>query len=241
MIRLGVNVDHIATIREARGAVAPDPIEAALIAEGAGCDGITAHIRQDERHIKERDIEILRKVIKTKLNIELSTTPKIVSFVKSVRPDWACLVPERIEEITTEGGLNIFKQEKELIRCIPELKGNGIKVTLFIEPEKEIVEKAKELGADAIEINTKSYALKPETKKEIERIAKSAEIAKSLGLEVHAGHDLNLRNLYRITEIKEIEEVNIGHSIIARAVFVGLERAVKEILDILYIVRGYKR
>lgn len=233
MIRLGVNVDHIATIREARRTVIPDPVEAALIAERAGCDGITAHLRQDERHIKRRDIELFREIIKTKLNIELSTTPGIVSFVKRVKPDWACLVPERIEEITTEGGLDIFKQEKELKKVIPELKGKGIKVTLFIEPEKNIVEKAKELGSDAIEINTKSYGLRPDSKREIKRIIESAKRAKSLGLEVHAGHDLNYRNLYRMTEIEEIEEVNIGHSIIARAIFVGLERAVKEMLEIL--------
>ncbi len=233
MIRLGVNVDHIATIREARKTVVPDPLEAALIAERAGCDGITAHLRQDERHIKRRDIKLLREVIKTALNIELSTTPDIVSFVKRVKPDWACLVPERIEEITTEGGLNIFKQVRQLRRVIPELKGKGIKVTLFIEPDKEIVEKAKELGADAIEINTRSYGLRPNSKKEIRRITESAKLAKSLGLEVHAGHDLNYKNLYRITEIEEIEEVNIGHSIIARAVFVGLENAVKELLEIL--------
>ncbi|MCK4395501.1 pyridoxine 5'-phosphate synthase [candidate division WOR-3 bacterium] len=233
MIRLGVNVDHIATIREARRTVIPDPVEAALIAERAGCDGITAHLRQDERHIKRRDIELFREIIKTKLNIELSTTPGIVSFVKRVKPDWACLVPERIEEITTEGGLDIFKQEKELKKVIPELKGKGIKVTLFIEPEKNIIEKAKELGSDAIEINTKSYGLRPDSKREIKRIIESAKHAKSLGLEVHAGHDLNYRNLYRMTEIEEIKEVNIGHSIIARAIFVGLERAVKEMLEIL--------
>ncbi len=233
MIRLGVNVDHIATIREARKTVVPDPLEAALIAERAGCDGITAHLRQDERHIKRRDIKLLREVIKTALNIELSTTPDIVSFVKRVKPDWACLVPERIEEITTEGGLNIFKQVRQLRRVIPELKSKGIKVTLFIEPDKEIVEKAKELGADAIEINTRSYGLRPNSKKEMKRIIESAKLAKTLGLEVHAGHDLNYKNLYRITEIEEIEEVNIGHSIIARAVFVGFENAVKELLEIL--------
>ncbi|TES93025.1 MAG: pyridoxine 5'-phosphate synthase, partial [Candidatus Cloacimonadota bacterium] len=144
-----------------------------------------------------------------------------------------CLVPERIEEITTEGGLNIFKQVRQLRRVIPELKSKGIKVTLFIEPDKEIVEKAKELGADAIEINTRSYGLRPNSKKEMKRIIESAKLAKTLGLEVHAGHDLNYKNLYRITEIEEIEEVNIGHSIIARAVFVGFENAVKELLEIL--------
>lgn len=233
MIRLGVNVDHIATIREARRSVVPDPVEAALIAEGAGCDGITAHLRQDERHIKRRDIKLLRDLIKTKLNIELSTTEDIVSFIKGIKPDWVCLVPERLEEITTEGGLDIFKQEKEIRRVLPEMKREGIKVTLFIEPDKKVVEKAKELGADAIEINTKSYAVSQGSKNEVGRIIESAKLAKSFGLEVHAGHDLNYRNLDKIREIEEIEEVNIGHSIIARAVFVGLERAVEEMLDML--------
>ncbi len=233
MIRLGVNVDHIATIREARKTVVPDPVKAALIAEKAGCHGITAHIRQDERHINRRDIKILKEEIQTKLNIELSTAPEIVSFVQAIKPDWVCLVPERIEEITTEGGLDIFKQEKELKKVIPELKGESIRVTVFVEPDKNIIEKAKELGADAIEINTKSYALKPNSTDEIKRIMESSKLASSLGLEVHAGHDLDYNNLSRITEIEEIEEVNIGHSIIVKAVFTGLEQAVKEILEIL--------
>lgn len=233
MIRLGVNIDHIATIREARKTIIPDPVEAALIAESAGCDGITAHIRQDERHIKKKDIELLRDVVKTQLNIELSTTPRIVAFVKRIKPDWACLVPERMEEVTTEGGLDIIKLGKKLKKPITELKKRGIKVTLFVEPEKKIVEKAKELGVNAIEINTKSYAEKPESMREFRRVQTAAELAHSLGIEVHAGHDLNYRNLYKIKEIKEIEEVNIGHSIVARAVFVGFERAVKELLHIL--------
>ena len=233
MIKLGVNIDHVATVREARGGVVPDPIEAALIAERAGCDGITAHIRQDERHIKKRDIKLLREVIKTKLNIELSTRPDIISFVKRVKPDWVCLVPERVEEITTEGGLDVFKQRKNIEKAILEMKKNHIKVTLFIEPDRNIVEMAKKVGADAIEINTKSYAKRPNSKKEFKRITSAAQLARTLELEVHAGHDLNYKNLYNIKEIEEIEEVNIGHAIIARAVFVGLERAVKEMLDLL--------
>ncbi len=233
MIRLGVNVDHVATIREARGTVIPDPVDAALIAERAGCDGITVHIRQDERHIKRRDVKLLREVVKTHLNIELSTSPKIVSFVKKVRPDWACLVPERIEEITTEGGLNLFKNSAVVKRTIEGLKSRGIKVTLFVEPEKNIVERSKEMNADAIEINTKSYGLRPKSRKERARIESAALHAHELGLEVHAGHDLNYRNICWIKTVKEIEEVNIGHIIIARAVFVGLEQAVKEMVTLL--------
>ncbi len=233
MIRLGVNVDHVATVREARKTVHPDPVDAALIAERAGCDGITVHIRQDERHIKRRDVKLLREVIKTQLNVELSTKPEIVSFVKKVKPDWACLVPERIEEITTEGGLNLFRNTAAIQRAIRALKASKIRVTLFVEPEINIVERSKELGADAIEINTKSYAEKPESKKERERVRKSAVYAYSLDLEVHAGHDLNYRNIFWVKTVKEIEEVNIGHILIARAVFVGLEQAVKEMVALL--------
>ncbi len=233
MIRLGVNVDHIATIREARKGVVPDPVEAALIAEGAGCDGITAHLRQDKRHIKEEDIRKLRKKIKTKLNIELSTTKEIVAFVKEIKPDWVCFVPERVEEITTEGGLDIIKQESILKEIIPQFTEKGIMVTLFVEPEEEIVKKAKELGANAIEINTKSYALSDASDLEVKRIIGSAKLAVSFGLEVHAGHDLNYGNLDSIKQIKEIEEVNIGHSIVSRAVFSGLGKAVKEMVEIL--------
>lgn len=233
MIRLGVNIDHVATVREARKTVVPDPIRAALIAEDAGCDSITAHLRQDERHIKKEDIKRLKENISTELNIELSTREDIVSYVKKIKPHWACLVPERVEEVTTEGGLDIFKQEQELESVIPEIKEAGIKVTLFIEPDREIVEKAKSLGADAIEFNTKSYARNPDSEKEKRRIAESGSYANSLGLEVHAGHDLNYDNLEGITEISVIEEVNIGHAIIARAIFTGLETAVKEMLNIL--------
>lgn len=233
MIRLGVNVDHVATIREARKAIRPDPVDAALIAERAGCDGITVHIRQDERHIKRRDVKLLREVVKTQLNVELSSKPEIVSFVKKVRPDWACLVPERVEEITTEGGLNLFRNTTAIRKAIGELKAKRIMVTLFVEPEIRIVEHSRELGADAIEINTKSYAERPENAKERERIRKSATHARALGLEVHAGHDLNYRNIFWIKTVKEIEEVNIGHIIIARAVFVGLDQAVKEMVTLL--------
>ncbi len=233
MVRLGVNVDHIATIREARRTVNPDPVDAALIAERAGCNGITVHLRQDERHIKKRDVQLLRSVVKTYLNVELSIKPNSVSFIKKVKPDWACFVPERIEEITTEGGLDILKQAGRVKKAIGDLKNKGIKVTVFIEPDIKMVEKSKELGVDAIEINTKSYALRPQSQKEITRIVKAAKFASALGLEVHAGHDLNYRNIYEIIKIREIEEVNIGHIIIARAVYVGLERAVKEMVDIL--------
>lgn len=233
MIRLGVNIDHVATVREARKTNVPDPVKAAIVAEDAGCNGITAHLRQDERHINKEDIKRLKERIKTQLNIELSTRRDIVSYVKDIKPHWACLVPERVEEVTTEGGLDIFKQEEELRSVIPELKESGIRITLFIEPDREIVEKAKSLGADAIEFNTKSYAINPDREKEKKRLVESGGYASSLGLEVHAGHDLNYDNLEEITEISVIEEVNIGHAIIARAVFIGLKSAVKEMLNIL--------
>lgn len=233
MIRLGVNVDHVATVREARKALHPDPVDAALVAERAGCDGITVHIRQDERHIKRRDVKLLREVVKTHLNVELSVKQEIVAFVKKVRPDWACLVPERMEEVTTEGGLNLFRNTGAIKKAVTALKARGIRVTLFVEPEIDIVERSKELGADAIEINTRRYAEKPGSKKERERIVRSATRARSLDLEVHAGHDLNYRNILWIKTVEEIEEVNIGHIIIARGVFVGLEQAVREMAALL--------
>lgn len=229
-MRLGVNVDHIATIREARGTNYPDPVEAALLAESAGADGITCHIRVDRRHIKERDIKILRELVKTHLNVECSLDKEIGAFLKSVKPDWVCLVPERPEEITTEGGLDVRKVKGEVEKATNEFKGSGIKVTFFIEPEKEIVELSAKLGADAVELNTGSWCDNP-TEANFIKIEEAAQVGITLGLEVHAGHGLNLQNIGDIVEIEEISELNIGHSIIARSLIVGIERAVSEMKE----------
>ena len=229
-MRLGVNVDHIATIREARGTKYPDPVEAALLAESVGADGITCHIRVDRRHIKERDVRLLRELIKTHLNVECSLDSEIQKFLKSVKPDWVCLVPERPEEITTEGGLDIRKVKEQIKKTTREFKDSGVKVTFFIEPEKELVELSLKLGADAVELNTGSWCDNP-TEGKLQKIEDAAQVGVTLGLEVHAGHGLNLQNVGDIIEIEEISELNIGHSIIARSLIVGIERAVSEMKE----------
>jgi pyridoxine 5-phosphate synthase len=229
-MRLGVNVDHVATIREARGTSYPDPIEAALLAESAGADGITCHIRVDRRHIKERDIKILREVVKTHLNVECSLNKEIGAFLKTVKPDWVCIVPERPEEITTEGGLDLMKVSKEVEKATREFKCSGIKVTLFIEPDSKAVELSSKLGADAVELNTGSWCENP-TLNKFRKIEEATQVGITLGLEVHAGHGLNLQNVGYIVEIEEISELNIGHSIIARSLMVGIERAVSEMKE----------
>jgi pyridoxine 5-phosphate synthase len=229
-MRLGVNIDHIATIREARGTNYPDPVEAALLAESVGADGITCHIRVDRRHIKERDIKLLRELVKTHLNVECSLSKEIGAFLRTVKPDWVCLVPERPEEITTEGGLNLVKVSKEVKKATDEFKRAGIKVTLFIEPDNKIVELSSKLGANAVELNTGSWCEDP-TLNKLRKIEDAAQVGITLGLEVHAGHGLNLQNVCHIVTIEEISELNIGHSIIARSLIVGIERAVSEMKE----------
>jgi len=229
-MRLGVNIDHVGTIREARGMRYPDPVEAALLAESAGADGITAHLRIGRRHIKERDIRILREVVKTHLNVEASLDKEIQSMLLDIKPDWVCLVPEREEEITTEGGLNLKTVPGEIEKATTKLKKSGIMVTFFIEPEVEMVEMASDLGACAVELNTGKWSEYPgdANYKEIEG---AAQVGIARGIEVHAGHGLNLRNVGRIAIIEEINELNIGHAIISRAIIVGMERAVAEMKE----------
>ncbi|MCK4420367.1 pyridoxine 5'-phosphate synthase [candidate division WOR-3 bacterium] len=229
-MRLGVNIDHVATIREARGTRYPDPIEAALLAESAGADGITAHIRIDRRHIKERDIRILKEVVKTYLNVEASLDSEIQSFLRDVKPHWVCLVPEREQEITTEGGLNLPKVAGEVEEVTDKLKYSGIMVTFFIEPEKKMVEMASKLGACAVELNTGKWSENP-CAENYKKIEEAVQVGIAIGLEVHAGHGLNLQNVGAIAEIEEISELNIGHAIIARAIIVGMESAVAEMKE----------
>lgn len=237
MIRLGVNIDHVATLREARKEKYPEPIEAALIAESAGADGITVHLRMDRRHIKERDVRLLKEVVKTHLNVECSLDRGIQDFINEVKPHWVCLVPERPEEITTEGGLDLRKVFNDVRSAIERLKSNNINVTIFVEPDIEIPSLALDAGADAIEINTGGYADKGDLEilKNIEKVARKAS---SLGLEVHAGHGLNLRNVGEIARIHEIVELNIGHAIVSRAVIVGMHEAVREMKEAILISRG---
>lgn len=236
MVHLGFNIDHIATIREARKATEPDPVAAAIFAELAGVDQITIHLRGDRRHIQERDLRVLRKVIRTKLNLEMATTDAMKDIAIEIKPDSVCLVPEKPEEVTTEGGLDLAKAEKDVNAILPQLKEAGIRVTVFVEPDDQQIEIAKSLGVHAIEINTGQYAeakTKGKIKGELERVATGASLAASLGLEVHAGHGLDYRNVVEIVNIPEIEELNIGHSIVSRAVFVGTEKAIREMLELL--------
>jgi pyridoxine 5-phosphate synthase len=240
MIRLGVNVDHVATLRQARGIDVPDPVEAALLAEQAGADGITVHLREDRRHIQERDVRLLRERARSKVNLEMAVTPAILAFAESARPDDACFVPEKREELTTEGGLDIVTHKAKVQDAVERLQACGIHVSLFIDPEEAQIETADEIGAHAIEIHTGAYcnATGAAREKELAAIVTAAAMARRLGLEVHGGHGLNYDNVLPVAKIPEIVELNIGHSIIARAVIVGIAQAVREMKELLNRVRA---
>lgn len=239
MIRLGVNVDHVATVRQARRAEVPDPVAAALLAEKAGADGITIHLREDRRHIQERDVERLREQAATKINLEMAVTPAMVAYAEKIRPHDACFVPEKREELTTEGGLDVVAHKIKMKDAVKKLQDRGIHVSLFIDPMQTQIETAKEVGADAIEIHTGAYCnvAMAARQRELAAIADAAALARRLGLEVHAGHGLDYGNVLPIAKIPEIVELNIGHSIIARAVIVGISQAVTEMKELLNRVR----
>ncbi len=235
-MRLFINIDHIATLRQARKESEPDPVTAAAICELAGADGIVCHLREDRRHIIDRDVRILRDTIKTKLDLEMAATDEMVKIACEIKPELATLVPEKREEITTEGGLNLSQNEIRITSAIEKLKDAGIKSSLFIEPYPDNVDSALELGADIVEIHTGKYAnVKSIEEKliELEKIRQTALTAKELGLGVNAGHGLNYLNIVAVANIYDIDEVSIGHSIIARAVFKGLHEAVKDMLTII--------
>jgi pyridoxine 5-phosphate synthase len=234
MIRLGVNVDHVATVRQARGIDAPDPVAAALLAEKGGADGITVHLREDRRHIQQRDVERLRATLKVKLNLEMAVTPEMVRLAEELRPDDACFVPERRQELTTEGGLDVAAQKFKIRDAALRLQARGIRVSLFVGPDENQVEASKETGAHAIEIHTGSYAnAKGDGWQELGDISAAVALGRRLGLEVHAGHGLNYENVTPIAQMPEIVELNIGHSIVARAIMVGMEQAVREMKELL--------
>ena len=240
MLRLGVNVDHVATLRQARRAEVPDPVEAALLAEQAGADGITVHLREDRRHIQERDVTLMRTRLRTKLNLEMAVTPAMIAFAETLAPDDACFVPEKRAELTTEGGLNVVAQRQKISAAVERLQDRGVRVSLFVDPERSQIESSKEVGAHAVEIHTGTYCNAAETARESEReaVAAAATLARNLGLEVHAGHGLDYANVSPIASIPEIVELNIGHSIIARAVIVGIEQAVREMKQLLAKARA---
>jgi len=236
MLELSVNVDHVATLREARKAQEPDPVIAALLAELAGAKGITVHLRKDRRHIQERDLNILRSTVKTKLNLEMGTDEEIVRIALKIKPDLCTLVPEKGEEITTEGGLNLSQKTSRLKEVITLLHERGIPVSLFINPDSNSVRKAHKLGVEVVELHTGIYAEANsplEVATQLEKLAGAAGLAKKLGLRVNAGHGLNYQNVRKVCLIEEIKELSIGHSIIARACLVGIERAVKEMIELI--------
>ena len=230
MTRLGVNVDHVATVRQARMIDIPDPVEAALLAEQAGADVITVHLREDRRHIQERDVARLRQRLAARLNLEMAGTPEMTRQALTLKPDDVCLVPERREELTTEGGLDVVTHGKQLKNVVSRLREAGIRVSLFVDPDLKQLEASRELGADGVEIHTGAYANAggPGVKQELEAVRQASAAAAGLGLEVHGGHGLNAGNVTPIAAIEEIVELNIGHSIVARSIMVGMVQAVKE-------------
>ena len=235
--RLGVNIDHVATLRQARGNVPyPDPVTAAALCELAGADQITVHLREDRRHIQDRDVKLLKETVQTRLNLEMANAPEIVKIAMYLKPYSTCLVPERREEVTTEGGLDVNLHLAAIKKTVDLLRETGIVVSLFIDPDVEQVRAAHKAGADAIEIHTGRYC-DAETEalreREFQAVVNTAKTAKKLNLRVHAGHGLNYVNVRPLTAIKEIEEYNIGHAIVARAVLVGLDRAVREMKALL--------
>ena len=240
MAKLAVNVDHVATLREARRAIEPDPVIAAALAELSGAEGVIVHLREDRRHIKERDLYLLRQTVKTSLNLEMAATDEMVNIALDIRPDVVTLVPERREEVTTEGGLNVLGQMDSIVQATKRLQKAGILISIFVDPEPEQIRASKEkVGADMIEIHTGIYcdAKGEERERELKRILEAVNTAHGLGLIVKAGHGLNYFNIQPLVGIKEIYEFSIGHSIVARAVLVGFERAVREMVEIIKMKR----
>ena len=234
-LKLGVNIDHVATLRQARGGIEPRPLEAARVALEAGADSIVVHLREDRRHINEEDVRKLRKAA-SYLNLEMSIVPEIVDIAVDIKPDQATLVPEKREELTTEGGLDVAAGKKEIGKAIKNLQKAGIKVSLFIDPDDIQVKAASEVGANLIELHTGSFANAADEKarnQQLEKLSSATELAIKAGLIVAAGHGLNYQNVKEVAGIKGIEELNIGHSIISRAVFAGLDKAVREMIGLI--------
>lgn len=237
--RLYINIDHVATLRQARRGAEPDPLEAARVCEAAGADGITAHLREDRRHIQDSDVRELRKVIKTYFNLELACVPEMLSIALATRPEQVTLVPERREEVTTEGGLSLTHDPARIRAAIEELRAAGIRTALFIDPSTEDVERSRDLGCDAVELHTGRYSHAPADRERLDEIRAAAERGVALGLAVHAGHGLTIGNVRAVSAVPEIEELNIGHSIVSRAVFVGLAAAVAEMKEVICAARMF--
>ena len=234
--RLGVNVDHVATLRQSRRTTYPDPVLAAMLAELAGADQITIHLREDRRHIQERDLAVLRKTVQTRLNLEMAATQEMVKIAFETKPDTCTLVPERREELTTEGGLDVAANRDALRKVVKTLKDAEIKVSIFVDPDMDQIRAAHRVEADVVEIHTGRYAdarLAQDRRRELARVVDTAKAAAKLGLEVAAGHGLNYQNVLPVAALPEIEELNIGHAIVGHAIMVGMERAVREMRELL--------
>jgi pyridoxine 5-phosphate synthase len=234
MIRLGVNIDHVATVRQARRTIEPDPVAAAVLALLGGADGITIHLREDRRHIQDRDLHLLRQVVTTRLNLEMAAVDEILTIACAAKPDEATLVPEKREEVTTEGGLDVLAHKDAVGKAVEQLLAAGIEVSVFVDPHLLQIETAKLLGAKAVEIQTARYSEARTAKQretELTALTEAAAYARDHGLHVHMGHGLNYTNVQAVTRIPGVEELNIGHSIVSRAVLVGMERAVREMKE----------
>ena len=236
-ILLGVNIDHVATLRNARGTHYPEPVHAGLLAEQSGADSITVHLREDRRHIKDRDVEILAKTLTTKLNLELAVTPEMINIGCAIKPDFVCLVPEKREEITTEGGLDVITHMTSVTEAVKQLQDHGIRVSLFIDADPRQLDAAQQTGAEMIEIHTGAYADEENTQEQLSTIIRAVEHGVELGLQVNAGHGLHYHNVKPIAAIPGIVELNIGHAIIARSVFSGLAGAVSEMKRLMLEAR----
>lgn len=240
-ILLGVNIDHVATLRQSRGTPYPDPLQAAFLAEQAGADAVTVHLREDRRHIQERDVRMLRETLATRLNLEMAVTDEMLAIAEDIGPDDCCLVPERRAELTTEGGLDVAGQIERVRRACGRLAGAGVRVSLFVDPDGRQVEAAARAGAPVIEIHTGRFADAPtpgERAAELERIVEAVERGVELGLQVNAGHGLNYHNVAAVAAIPSVRELNIGHAIVARAVFTGMEEAVREMKRLMLQARS---
>ena len=237
---LGVNIDHVATLRNARGTTYPSPLEAALLAETHGADLITLHLREDRRHIKDADVAIINQALKTRMNLEMALTDEMLEHALQIKPADVCLVPEKREEVTTEGGLDVLKYAKKISKFTRKLTDAGIRVSLFIDADADQIIAARDVGAPVIELHTGAYADAPNHaahSHELARIAAGAELGQELGLVVNAGHGLNIHNVSEIAKLPQIRELNIGHALIAQAVFLGLPEAIKQMKEVMYRAR----
>ena len=237
---LGVNIDHVATLRNARGTTYPSPLEAALLAETHGADLITLHLREDRRHIKDADVAIINQALKTRMNLEMALTDEMLEHALKIKPADVCLVPEKREEVTTEGGLDVLKYAKKITKFTRKLTDSGIRVSLFIDADADQIIAARDVGAPVIELHTGAYADAPNHaahSHELARIAAGAELGQELGLVVNAGHGLNIHNVSEIAKLPQIRELNIGHALIAQAVFLGLPEAIKQMKEVMYRAR----